>query len=891
VNRERWQRVEVLFHRAVDLEPSTRAAFLDVECGGDSDLRIAIERLVEDDQAPAPVLDGPGAIPASAAADPMVGRVVGRYRLTGILGAGGMGVVYAAERADGLFEREVAIKLVRAALGAPDLVRRFEQERRALAALNHPHIGRLYDGGTTEEGSPFLVMERVHGAPIDHWCDDRRLPVAARLALFAEVARTVHFAHTNLVVHRDLKPSNVLVDDSGSPKLLDFGIARLLDQEPSGTTRAATNLMTPEFASPEQLAGAPVTTATDVYSLGVVLYVLLTGRRPYHCTSQSPAAWERMVALRAPTRPSTAVARKSDAPEHPEAPRPLDPDEIAARFDTTPARLRRRLSGDLDRIVMMALRKEPERRYASAQELAEDIERHLAGFPVRAREDSIGYRVARFAQRNRVVVAAVTLVLIALVTGSIAALRGERRARAEAATAAEQVVHTRIEAESFRGIAAFLEDHLLVQLEAVATDDAERLRYAGAMITRQVDQVRRQYPGQAHLGANMIDALGRVALRLGLIEQARELIDEALAAREAEFGAASLEVALSLESRGALLYEAGEYAAAEPVLRRRLALHRTLEIGTHTNVPAAENDLAAVLRNLGQLDEAESLHRDALARRRADGPRSLPVAESLNNLAGIALDRGRPAEAVELLTESLEIRRAILGPAHALAAQTLSNLAGACYHTGDHAQGRRRFEEAEAELRALGRPGEQDLAYVLSSLSGIDMAEGDLGSAEARLGEALEIRSARLPAGHPALIRSLERRAELLDQLERFDESDAAWEDVLCARRETLGPEHPELARTLRKHAVFLVRVNRLEQARDEFAESIAIGRAAGIPNPAELGRAEVGLGRVLGLLDRRAEGLDHARVGMELLRGAADALPEELELGAQTLADLERGG
>ena len=611
---ERWRRIQALFHRIVELDPARRGALLE-ESGCDSEIRSAVEALVRSDTGADPVLDGIDDRQPLFGPDPMVGRLVGRYRLTQVIGTGGMGVVYSAERADGLFDQRVAVKLMRSVLGTGDALRRFERERRVLAALSHPNIARLYDAGLTDEGLPYLALELVEGEPIDRWCDARGLSVAERVALFVEVARAVQFAHTNLVVHRDLKPSNVLVAEDGSPKLLDFGIARLLDgdEESERAGRTRTRLMTPEYASPEQLAGGPITTATDVYSLGVVLYVLLTGRRPHHSTSQSPAQWERLVAERTPPRPSTAVLF-SVAPAAPGGgPGPLDPVGLAARFGTTPRRLRRRLSGDLDRIVLTALRKEPERRYVSAQALAEDLERHLRGRPIRAREDSVAYRLLRFAQRHRVVVVAGAAVVLAVLGGALAAYRGERHARVQAE-------HARIEAESFQGIAAFLEEHVLELREASAARAPEFIEAARAKIRNQAEQVR---------------------------------------------------------SRGMLLYAAGDLSAAEEALRDRLDLQRALPPGTHSDLASASNDLAAVLCSLGEFDDAKRLHEEALALRRSVLPESLPVAESLSNLADVALGRGLPAEAVELLSEALEIRRAILGDGHALTLQSRSNLANA----------------------------------------------------------------------------------------------------------------------------------------------------------------------------------------------------------------------
>lgn len=888
MERERWRRIEALFHRAVDLDPSARVALLDAECD-DPAMRAEVERLLRGDAGEDPLLDAGGALPSATANEALLGRVVGSYRLTEVLGAGGMGVVYAGERADDLFRQEVAVKLVLSALGADDLVRHFARERRALAALGHPNIARLYDGGTTEEGIPYLVMERVHGEPIDRWCDARHLPVVDRLKLFVKVAHAVHFAHTNLVVHRDLKPSNVLVDAEGEPKLLDFGIARLLDEaaSPSEGPRTLTRIMTPEYASPEQLAGGAVTTASDVYSLGVVLYVLLTGRRPFHCDSQSPAAWQQVVAGRTPTRPSTAVVRTVPAPLHPDAPPASDPEELAARFGTTPARLRRLLSGDLDRIVLMALREEPSRRYSSAQELAEDVERHLDGRPVRAREESLTYRATRFVQRNRVAVGAAGVVALALLLGSLAAWRGERKARKEASRARQEAEHARIETDSFRGIAAFLEDQVLFALEAAA--GSGHLERAEQLLLRQAAEVRRRYPDEVHLRANMLDALGRVALSFDRYETAGRLIDEALELRRSEFGEESLEVALSLESRGLLLYATGDLSAAEPVLRRRYELHRTLPPGTHTDVAAAANDLAAVLRNLGQLEEARRLHEEALELRRAAAPGSPAVAESLNNLAGVFLARGEPARAVELLEEAVEIRRAVLGEGHELTNQSLANLATAGYRAGERERVRGWLEQAEEGFRALGGVGADGLARVLSSLAALDLAGGDVDAAAARLEEALEIQRGRLPERHPALVSLLERRADLLARQGDLEGAAAAWSEVLAARRADLPADHPELGRSLREYGVFLLDADRLEDARAAFVEAVEILVPDG-PNPLESARAQIGLGEVLGRLGRPEEGLPHARSALRVLESTDGARPEDLEVAREVVRELGGG-
>ena len=311
----------------------------------------------------------------------MVGRTVGAYRLLAQIGGGGMGVVYLAERADGQFDKKVAVKLIRPGMDTGEIMQRFELERHTLASLEHPNIARLLDAGTTEDGQPYLVMEYVQGERIDVYCESRRLDTSARLRLLVTVCDAVQYAHRNLLVHRDLKPENILVTSSGEVKLLDFGIVKLLSAERTvPLTAASERIMTPGYASPEQLLGRPVSTASDVYSLGVVAYVLLTGQPPYRLSGRDPRAMERVVCEAEPERPSSVILTVEDDEPGPVKRRPAPtPEEVAATREGSVERLRRRLVGDIDLIVLTALRKEPERRYPSVDHLAEDMRRHLEG--------------------------------------------------------------------------------------------------------------------------------------------------------------------------------------------------------------------------------------------------------------------------------------------------------------------------------------------------------------------------------------------------------------------------------------------------------------------------------------------------------------------------------
>ena len=558
---------------------------------------------------------------------PYQGRLIGHYRLRERIGEGGMGEVYLAERED-QFRQRVAVKLIRPGMANPEVVRRFVIERQTLAALNHPHIVRLVDGGATEDGLPYLVVDFVEGIPIDRYCDRHKLSISQRLHLFVETCVAVHHAHQSLVVHCDLKPSNVLVTGEGAPMLLDFGIAKLLDPAAMGISAQAAltrqRAFTPDYASPEQLRGEPVTTATDIYALGVVLYGLLTGHSPYRATSGSLADWIRSVCEQDAEAPSTVIHRITETEADEDTPaETLTPEKVSQSREGDPQSLHRRLRGDLDAIVLKALRKDPRERYGSVDQLAEDILRHLDGRPVLARRNTTAYVARKFLQRHKLGVAAAALVLLTLAAG-LASTLWESHVAARRFEDVRRLAHT------------FLFDvHDAIQDLPGSTPARALIAKTG---TEYLDRLAADSRGDASLELELAegydkigDVEGNVAgSNLGKPVEALASYRKALAisqsvlARHPSDGKARQVVAQSDEGLGLLLAFQGKAAEGLEHFREAMKLRQALadsdprNVETRLDLARAYEDQGDILGgargiNLGRTDEARSAYEKGLA--------------------------------------------------------------------------------------------------------------------------------------------------------------------------------------------------------------------------------------------------------------------------------------
>ncbi len=804
-------RVDAVLAEALELPADERASFLDRACGEEAGLRTDVEELLglasAEDARPTSVLDGPLWRAWARDLDPpteaVLGTRVGAWRLVRELGRGGMGAVFLAERADGAFVLTAALKLLRTGTDSDELLARFEREKQILARLQHPNVARLLDGGA-DDGRPFLVMEYVEGRALIAHCDEQRLGIDERLALFLDVGRAVQHAHRNLVVHRDLKPSNIVVTADGGVKLLDFGIAKVLD--PDGgpdepRTRTMARLLTPEYASPEQVLGQPITTASDVYQLGLLLYELLTGRRAHRIEEPTPTAMQEAVCERQPVRPS-AVA-------------------------TAP--LSRKLRGDLDNIALMALRKEPERRYASVDQMMEDVERHRRGLPVRAGRDTLGYRASKFVRRHSAGVASAAGFALLLV-GYAATVTHQARERARE--------RDRAQLEALK--TARVRDFLVGLFEA-----ADPYRTKGEQVT----------------AAELVDAGAR---------QARERL-----AAEPEVQAEMLGVL------GAALQARVSYDRAEALLAEALAIQRRLHEDDHPDLARALDDYAGIVNDKGHYAEAERLAREALAmRQRLAGTPGVEVAHGLERVAIAISLQGRYAEAERLLRDALAIRQGLSGAQDSAIGEIWNHLGVQLGRQWRHEEAETAHRTALAIKRRVYPPDHPAIGTSLNSLAG---ALGNLGryeEAEALFRETLQTRRRVFGDEHPLVANVIHNIGEIQRRRGQPDEAAVSHREALAIRRKVFGARQGTVAMSLHSLAWAMRDGGHVAEAEALFREALPMFREA---RHWGVGMCALSLGHLLVSAGRPAEAeplLSEALAIRVASDGDASAAADEARLG-----------
>jgi serine/threonine-protein kinase len=823
----RWPDVKRALDRVLDHDPADWPAVVEAECAGDLDLRREVESLLRQ----ASCIEGFLERPAACVTEIMtvilqqmqnepapVGEQFGPWRVEEEIGRGGMGVVYRGARADGHYEQAVAVKVLGLGADTAGAVRRFSLERQVLAGLDHPGIAHLLDGGVSPEGRPFLVMEFVEGKPLDAYCDDHALGVEDRLRLFLQVCDAVAYAHRHLVVHRDLKPSNIFVaEDDGHArvKLLDFGIARLLeapggDGAPAQTalTQPTQRPYTPAYAAPEQVEGRALTTATDVWGLGVVLFELLAGQRPFLFDPASPRAIEQKILEEAAPRPSTVA----------------------------PEERRRRLAGDLDAVVAKALRKEPEARYATAAALATDLQRHLDGLPVEARRGATGYRVRKFVGRHRIGVGIAAVAVVSLI-GAAGAFAAQAARLSNALTRAEEV--------SAFLVGMFEESN--VYTGGDPDTPARDLLAAGLARADALD-------GHPEAQAEVLIAIGKAYSQLGLHDEARPPLDRGLALLESRYGPHHLAVADAQSARADLGVEENDAPLADSLFEAALDTYRAFLGPDDVRVLHAQNGLGKTYLRLARHAEIESLLRAVVHGPRPSGNALPEVAMSLNLYALALKNLGQLDEAVPYMEEALAIYRRELGPDNPLTLTALSNLAGMYKRQGRMEEAERCYREAIAGQR---RVLDDDHLVVINEVNDFAVFlrnQGRYAEAE-RLFRENVARGRRRPEPHPeGLGIPLAGLGKHLLRMGELDEAEALFHEAQAVFAQTVAPDHPFVARPLA--GLGNVHLARGEPAQAErfFREALVVLAAAFQEGHEQRAVVESALGEALTAQGRYAE-------------------------------------
>jgi eukaryotic-like serine/threonine-protein kinase len=788
-----------LFKRAVDRPVERRSAFLNEACGDDVELRREVESLLKFNEDGDQFLEQPAmdiAVESLFQTALKPDQRIGNYKVGSHIGSGGMGEVYLAH--DEKLNRQVALKLVRFGIGADETERHFRREAQILASLNHRNIAHLYGAEITPEGFSFLVMEYIEGVRIDKYCDDNHLSISDRLEMFRRVCGAVHYAHQRLIIHRDIKPANILVTKEAEPKLLDFGIAKLLDPETSMAgeqTMTFAAAMTPDYASPEQVRGETMTTASDVYSLGVILYELLAGQRPYRVRGHNPAGVARAITEQEPARPSTAIAKSS-------------------KNSKSEIRNPKLLKGDLDNIVLKAMRKEPQRRYASVEQFSEDITRHLSSLPVIARPDTRGYRTAKFIQRHKAGVAAAALVFVSL-TGGIATTLWQGH------IARQQRDRARLEQAKADRIKSFMTDMLTYSSPEYTSSNPTKNR--DAKVSEVVDQAAKRAEAelaeQPEVLAEVQSTIGGVYAAQGRYEQAESILRAAREKSIRLYGANSHQTAQVSGTLANVLLGKGHYAEADALFRQDIEIERRLVAEGRGSV----KDLASVLAGYGgMLDQrqdraAEGYLREALkyssaftgkervfvamlyndlsneASYRGDADeserclrasleeyRKLPagtyveMAVTLSNLGAVLIGQGKYTEAEPFVLEGLELRRRVLGDAHTGTGGALFRLSDLRYRQGKYGEAEKAAQESiEVFKRALASPQDSTLfTNPLFEMGLILDKVGRIHEAEAYLRQTFDIRTRLLPKGNLGIVKAEGALGECLTMQNRYAEAE-----------------------------------------------------------------------------------------------------------------------
>jgi eukaryotic-like serine/threonine-protein kinase len=863
----RWQQVQSLFHEAADMPRAEQRVFLETRCGDDAALVSEVLVLLEEDARGGSLLDGDVAEVASQifndpASDPLPFKEFGPYRIKQALGEGGMGVVYLAERED--LGNQVAIKILRDAWVSPARRERFNAEQRTLAQLNHPSIARLYDADTSPDGTPFFVMEYVEGVPLTDYCRTKKCTIPERLRLFRAVCEAVLYAHQHAVIHRDLKPSNILVKDDGSIRLLDFGIAKHLENlgELVDQTITGLRLMTPAYAAPEQIRGEQVGIHSDVYSLGVVLYELLAGQLPFDLSSGTPAQAEKVLTKQEAAKPSDAAAKSAAT--------------VSAETNGSGVTASRAAWADLDVLCLTAMHKDPQRRYQSVEALIRDVDHYLSGEPLEARPDTWHYALGKFVRRHWQLVSAAAVMFTLLVGLVIFYTVRLTRARNSALTQAART----------QRIQRFMLN--LFQGGDPSAGPADDLRVV-TLLDRGVQEAR-SLDAEPAVQAELFETLGGIYQKLGKLEQADALMESALAKREALYGPDSTETAKGLLALGSVRDAEARYGDAERLIRQALDRDKRHLPANDPAVAKAMLALGGVLEDRGAYDQSIAILEQTVQLYSAPGSEPADLADSLYELGNAQFYAGHYEKSEEINERALAIYKQIYGERHPRVADVLINLGAIRLDTGHYREAEQYDREALDIVQSWYGKDNPETATDLTILARSLVYQKRYDEASDLLQQSLAIKERTFGKVHPSVASTLNELGSVALQEDKYDAAEQYFRRMVDIYRTDYGEQHYLYATALSNLASVYTAQQQWTRAEKLYRQAISIYVESQSPTHMNTGIARIKLGRTLLRQHRYADAEAETHAGYDILSPQMDSKVSWLMNARKDLAEEYEG-
>ncbi|PAU93630.1 hypothetical protein CK503_10775 [Aliifodinibius salipaludis] len=865
MDQRQWEKVNQIIDTALNLDLDKRSTYIKKKCQGKELLYKEVIKLLDsiEQSETEEFLEGTHGYPQNLAQDlfnsensksasAMIGKTVGRYEITELIGHGGMGSVYKAERADGAYDRKVAIKILRHGMDTPSNIARFKRERNILANLDHPHIAQMLDGGLTDQGLPYLVMEYVNGVPLLSYCNRHQLTVTERLQLFENVCAAVNHAHKNAIIHRDLKPSNIFVTEKGVVKVLDFGIAKLVNpsrNENIFKTRTGARILTLGYSAPEQLETQAITTATDAYVLGILLYELLVGQHPFDLEKKGLTEIEEVIRTTNPPLPSTKFKQLTEAKK----------EEISSNRCIKPAELYKILSGDLNAILMKALRKEQDKRYSSVEQLLEDLSRRRSDLPILARQDSFRYSASKFMKRHKTgfAVIAAFLVLIlsfsAFYTWKIAKERNKAQ----------------LEAKKAREVSTFLADMFRASDPTVNPQDTVT---ATTFLQRGKERIN-QLNNQPEVKSELLHVIGRAHVNIGEYDKAQPLLEQSLDIRKNTFNSSHPMVATGLSDMAKLQKNKGNFAKAESLERKTLEIQRATLGPNSIETGKTMSALAYVIGRQGDHQAADSIYQKALKLQRANPEAGdSDIASTISDWAFSLRQLGKYEKAATLKKEALTIWRNQYGEIHPYVLEQLNDLAIVEEERGDFAKADSFYQKALSVNRQLYDEPNPNTAQLLNNIGTTNIKAGRYDKAEPYLKKSLAMRKEILRPMHPSMAESYINLGRLYIDMEKYQEALQLIQKGLKIDKEQYGDDHPYVGGDYLNMGLIAKNMASYDQAEEYFRQSLNIMQEALPEGHPSTAASMASLGETLYLKGSPKEAEPHLRKSLQMRLEAYDA-------------------